>query len=343
MAVFEKNIKWVRILLYIMGGVFAFGTLFYTNSLFSDLQKEELNKVNLFAKSLKNASNIYATQNELALYLDILQMNKTIPILIFNEEGKLVDSKNIKFKNKEKELPKMSLLQLKKMQETPIKIRIGKGNFQYVYYGHSPTLVRLRYMPILQLVLLLLLVSLAYILFRNTQTSRQNQVWAGLSKETAHQLGTPISSLIAWLELMEMQNIAPDYLPEMQKDVERLKVVSNRFSHIGSTPKKTEQNIIPLLEETVNYMNLRTSKSIDIQLKTKSKSSILAVNKELFTWVIENLLKNAVDAIVNKGKITIFTEENEVSTHIDVADTFEQKARLGFGAISYKKNCGRFP
>ncbi|MBS9768423.1 MAG: HAMP domain-containing histidine kinase, partial [Flavobacteriaceae bacterium] len=279
------------------------------------------NKVNLFAKSLKSASNIQATQEELSLYLNILQMNKNIPILIFNEKGKLLDSKNVKFKLHEKKLPKATLLKIKKMQKEPIEITIGKTNFQYVYYGHSPTLQKLQYMPILQLFLILLLATLAYILFRNTQTSRQNKVWAGLSKETAHQLGTPISSLIAWLELMEAQNIAPDYLPEMQKDVERLKVVSNRFSHIGSTPKRELQNIIPLIEETVNYMNLRTSKSIIIHLASTEKTLLASVNKELFTWVIENLIKNAVDAIVNKGKITIFTKENENTTYIDIEDT----------------------
>ncbi|PVX50970.1 histidine kinase/DNA gyrase B/HSP90-like ATPase [Balneicella halophila] len=314
---YRKNI--LRSLFLIIGFFIAIGTLFYTGSLFERIAKEETEKVQLFAEALKSMSN--QEQDGLSIYWSVLQMNKNVPILIFDDNERLLQHKNIEFSPADRKLSQTQLLSKKNMISDPIEIQIGKDTKQYIYYGHSDTLRKLRYIPAIQIILIFMLIILGLIIVKHIQKANQDNLWAGLSKETAHQLGTPISSLIGWIEVLEEQNIAPNYLPEMRKDIDSLNVVSNRFSNIGSTPITCVQNIIPLVEKTIDYMEDRISHSVKIHLNKSSEIINVKVNKELFTWVIENLIKNGVDSIVQRGKITININESDKKVYIDIIDT----------------------
>lgn len=294
------------------------GTLFYSDNIFKELAIEESQKVSLFAEAMKS---IESSDNELGLYLKIMEYNETIPILVFDTTGKLVQARNISLSDDEKRMKEIDLVLERNLNTTPVIVNIGNNIQQRIYYANSRLLRSLQYFPYIQLILILLLFSIGFIFYDNIKNAEQNKVWAGLSKETAHQLGTPISSLLAWIELMKAKDDMPQFIEEIHKDVLRLKVVSDRFSNIGSKPIIKEQNIIPLIEETMNYMDFRTSSRISFQFYNKFNSVLAFVNKELFTWVIENLLKNAVDAIGNDGAISIYISENKAKIDLDISDT----------------------
>lgn len=294
------------------------GTLFYSDNIFKELAIEESQKVSLFAEAMKS---IESSDNELGLYLKIMEYNETIPILVFDAAGKLVQARNISLSDDEKRMKEIDLVLERNLNTTPVIVNIGNNTQQRIYYANSRLLRSLQYFPYIQLILILLLFSIGFIFYDNIKNAEQNKVWAGLSKETAHQLGTPISSLLAWIELMKAKDDMPQFIEEIHKDVLRLKVVSDRFSNIGSKPIIKEQNIIPLIEETMNYMDFRTSSRISFQFYNKLNSVLAFVNKELFTWVIENLLKNAVDAIGNDGAISIYITENKSKIDLDISDT----------------------
>lgn len=294
------------------------GTLFYSDNIFKELAIEESQKVSLFAEAMKS---IESSDNELGLYLKIMEYNETIPILVFDATGKLVQARNISLSDDEKSMKEIDLVLERNLNTTPVIVNIGNNTQQRIYYANSRLLRSLQYFPYIQLILILLLFSIGFIFYDNIKNAEQNKVWAGLSKETAHQLGTPISSLLAWIELMKAKDDMPQFIEEIHKDVLRLKVVSDRFSNIGSKPIIKEQNIIPLIEETMNYMDFRTSSRISFQFYNKLNSVLAFVNKELFTWVIENLLKNAVDAIGNDGAISIYITENKSKIDLDISDT----------------------
>lgn len=309
----------IRILFITLSFFIVTGTLIYTGRLFEQIANEETEKVKLFAEALKNIAN--QDEEGLNIYWSVLEMNKNVPILIFDNQGKLIQHKNVIFSEKEQKFSQNELLEKKGMNSKPIEIKIEKNNTQFIYYGYSPTLKMLRYVPFIQITLFILLIFLGFVIFRNIQDVNQNRIWIGLSKETAHQLGTPISSLIAWIELMEQQQIGTAYLPEMKKDIHSLKIVSDRFSNIGSSPTSSVQNIIPLIEETVNYMSNRISRSVKISIDKKQEVINAKINKELFIWVIENLIKNAVDAIIQRGEILIQVSEFKEQVCIDISDT----------------------
>lgn len=294
------------------------GTLFYSNNIFQKLAVIESEKVSLFAEAMKSMEE---ADNKLNLYLKIVKYNETVPILVFNSKGELLDNRNIRLSEEEKKMSEVELVVLKKLNHTPIVIDIGKHTQQRIYYANSSLLYSLQYFPLLQLFLILLLVTMGYVFYANVKRAEQNKVWAGLSKETAHQLGTPISSLLAWTEIMKTESPPPKFLNEIQKDIERLKIVSDRFSNIGSKPDIKHQNIIPPIKEIVDYMSFRSSSQVKINLISQTKTIKTFINKELFIWVIENLLKNSLDAVGNKGNIELVVSNDTHKVYIDISDT----------------------
>lgn len=207
-------------------------------------------------------------------------------------------------------------------ENDPITIELADKGKQYIFYKDSFLLVQLRYYPVIQFGIIGLFLFVAYILFSIARRSEQNQVWVGLAKETAHQLGTPLSSMMAWLELLSVKEVEPEIVAELRKDVERLDMITDRFSKIGSEAKLMRQDIAPIIEDTIEYMKKRTSRKITYEINRPQGKEIMApVNKHLFTWVIENLSKNAVDAISGNGKITVNIMETSTHVHIDLCDT----------------------
>jgi signal transduction histidine kinase len=207
-------------------------------------------------------------------------------------------------------------------ENLPIKIDLGAGIKHYIFYEESSLLKQLKYFPYVQFTAIGIFLLIAYSLFSTARRSEQNQVWVGMSKETAHQLGTPISSLMAWIELLKAKQVDESIVIELKRDVERLNTIAERFSKIGSEPKLENENIIIVLESFIEYMKKRSSKNIRFEIKSSLKENTTAkLNIPLFEWVIENLCKNAIDAMDGKGKIEIEVFESEKNIIIDFSDT----------------------
>ncbi|MCF8218061.1 MAG: HAMP domain-containing histidine kinase [Bacteroidales bacterium] len=215
-----------------------------------------------------------------------------------------------------------NLINEMKSENDPITIELAYEGKQYIYYKDSALLKQLRFYPLVQFAIIGLFLFVAYVLFSIARRSEQNQVWVGLAKETAHQLGTPLSSMMAWLELLRVKEVEPEIVNELYKDMERLDVITDRFSKIGSESKLVYQDIVPIIEDTIDYMKKRTSRKIQYTVnKPEGKEVNASVNKHLFTWVIENLSKNAIDAIDHSGEIVIDIFESKSQAFVDVSDT----------------------
>lgn len=294
-------------------------SLFYTSQLASKLAVEERKKVALFAEGIKT---IAAAPNneELNFVSNIITQDSSIPRIITDESGNIQDLKAIDtagIKNVSDFL-KQKMIEYKSLN-APIVVHYEFGSV-YIYYGESYLLSRLRYFPYAQLAIISLFLVVVIISIGTAHRSIQNQVWVGLSKETAHQLGTPISSIEGWMEIIREELPDNNYVTEMQKDVDRLKLVADRFSKVGSEPKLQIENLVPRLEEMVDYMQKRAPGKVFISFE-KTKEIVEAnISGPLFDWVIENLIRNALDAMEGIGTIIIQLKERDADVIIDVTD-----------------------
>jgi signal transduction histidine kinase len=318
---FQKR-RW-KILLLLLAVAIGVGSFFYTNWLVKKMAVEERKNVELWAKATQMAASSEISSNmDLTFLVDILNRNTTIPLIIIDSEGGILDNKNISFsaENKDKVLSR----ELKKMKEQnePIVISITETQSQYLYYRDSVLLENLKYYPIIQFAVVFLFILIAYLAFNSSRNAEQNQVWVGMSKETAHQLGTPISSLMAWVELLKMQNIDENLIQEFEKDTQRLQKITERFSKIGSIPELVPTNVAETIISTVEYLKTRSSGKVKFILDFDlNKNYEVPLNASLFSWVIENLCKNAIDAMNNSGTIQVSMTEKGDHTYIDVSDT----------------------
>lgn len=321
-----------KLLLLLIAILIGVASLLYTNWLSEKMAQEEHNKVELWAEAtqrLSNASIETGSPQMEALntdYLSFLSLvttqNTTIPIIILNADGTFNNNANISFSTVRKE--EVLKRELKKMKDysDPILIKISENNFQYLYYRESSILRNLRFYPLIQLFVIIIFIVIAYFAFAATQRAEQNQVWVGMSKETAHQLGTPISSLMAWTEILKLRNVDPELIKEFEKDTQRLEKITERFSKIGSKPELLPTNLVEVLGSSVNYLKTRSSSKVIFETSFSENENIeTPLNAALFSWVIENLCKNAIDAMGNKGKISIHLKEKEGQVFIDISDT----------------------
>ncbi len=304
------------IALFIVGA-----SIYYTNQLAGKLADEERKKVLDLAEALKTLSNPNNTNSqETAFAINIMTKNTTIPLIITTEKGQIKDNKNIDStvaisrKGLEDKLS-----EFKKMHRAIIS-DYGTGK-DYVYYGESYLLTQLRYFPYVQLTIIVLFLLVVLFALNAAHRSLQNQVWVGLSKETAHQLGTPLSSIEAWLELLRDNDANNEAVTEMQKDLDRLKLVADRFSKVGSAPQPEEENLVIRLESMVEYMQKRSPQKVTIALHTALKEVPVYISGPLFDWVMENLIRNALDAMDGKGRIDITVTNNPHQVLIDVQDS----------------------
>ena len=284
----------------------------YTTWLSHKLAIEEHKKIEIWAEATRQF--LLADENtDIDFVTSIIEGNTTIPVYMVDAEGQLLISRNAKDK-----MPSIESL------SGPIEVKISDTITQYIYYDESTLLYQLHYVPYIQFALIFVFIGIAILIIYVSNRSEQNHVWAGLCKETAHQLGTPISSLNAWEELLSQRYPQDEYLPQMRNDIERLQAVADRFSKIGSKPELIPTDIIPALERTLVYMRSRISNKVEInnswQQDTSNKIPVL-LNEPLFTWVIENVIKNAVDAMNGKGTITFALIEESKYIYIDITDT----------------------
>lgn len=299
------------------------GTIFYSNFLSKKIEVEEREKINQWVEANKFIAT--APQNvDLTLASEIQQKNIDIPIIWTNENDSIIDSRNIDT-SLIKSNPDFLNQKLKEFKSAhpPIILRLSKNPYvaDKYYYGDSRLLKQVRYYPIIQLLIVALFIFITFYAISVRNKSTQNQVWAGMAKETAHQLGTPISSLQGWVEMLKEQDGNPTISTEMEKDVNRLKLISDRFGKIGSSPQLEESDIIEQVEKMVAYIKRRSTQKVNFILDRPEDKVIARISVPLFDWVIENLLKNALDAINGQGTITIKIKNLPSRVIVDVIDS----------------------
>lgn len=322
-----------KILLLLSAIIIGVASLLYTNWLTEKMAREERKKVELWAEATKRfAEPVIESTNQAAVqrlntsYLTLLQeiaeQNTTIPIIIVDENGDFNTDANINYSESRREQVLKNELEKMKGYSEPIPIVLSDENTLYLYYRESNILRNLRYYPVVQLFVIIIFIIVAYFAFDATQRAEQNQVWVGMSKETAHQLGTPISSLMAWIELLKMQNVDPALIDEFENDTRRLEKITERFSKIGSKPELLTTNLVEVLLSTVSYLKTRSSEKVKFEMNFSEGDRVEApLNAALFSWVVENLCKNAIDAMDNNGKITFELQEKNENVLIDITDT----------------------
>lgn len=324
------RIRQVKILLVLTAVIIAVASLVVSNILVRDLSKEESNNVEVWAEAMRSLNN--ADENtDLQLVLKVLQGNNTIPVIVLDSQGNVQKdvsrNVNLKAKNEADSLVEMHDMAMS-MRNAGHVIRIdlaGDGisasDYMEVCYDESVMLRRLSYYPYVQLGVVLIFVIVAIFALMSSKRAEQNKVWVGLSKETAHQLGTPISSLMAWVEVLKETYPDDEMLPEMNKDVNRLQRIAERFSKIGSLPESKPENLNEVVEHVVEYIDKRTSSKVLLTTQLPPQPLVVNICAPLFEWVIENLCKNAIDAMDGKGHIHIVASEEEDVFMIEVSDT----------------------
>ena len=320
------RIRQVKIFLVVAAILIAVASLLVSRSLTHDLAEQEKSKMQVWAEAMKSLSA--ADENtDLSLVLKVLDENHTIPVVVLNNEGVVTEYRNIEMKarnTKDSIAFITSYGQQMKASGQVIRISLSKNHHDYidVCYDDSLMLKRIAVYPYVQLGVVLLFVIVAIFALLTSKRAEQNKVWVGLSKETAHQLGTPISSLMAWSTILKETYPDDELLPEMDKDVKRLQLIADRFSKIGSIPEPVPSCLNEVLIHVVDYMDRRTSKKIEMKTELPNEDVIINMNASLFEWVIENLCKNAVDAMGGKlGSITLRLEETDKRAIVEVSDT----------------------
>lgn len=317
----------------IISAAIGFSSVLYTNSLVERIKEREVNQINLYAKTLEYLARSDENQDYLFLLEDVINSNKTIPVILTDEANNPRNWVNIEKADKIEDPKKRNnylrnMLREMRKDHFPIKVtlRDNRGNLygtQYIYYQNSRQLTQLKYYPFVQLTIIVIFVAIAFAIFNYSRSAEQNRVWVGLAKETAHQLGTPLSSLLAWMEYLKSSYPQDKNLEELNKDIARLEMITARFSNIGSVPHLKQENVYDIVENALAYLQKRFSTKINISLSVFPSRQVTAqLNKDLFQWVMENLCKNAVDAMDGRGDIAVsIMRVNEGKVAIDIRDT----------------------
>lgn len=293
--------------------------LWNTYTFFQIFKNEERLKMNLWAQAQKTLINA-GENTEVELPLQIFSNNTSIPIIL-TENDSIINTVNIDESVVENKQKAIAFLRDLKNENEPIVIEYVPGKFQNLYYGNSALLNKLKYYPVALVLIIVLFGSLVYNFYRSTKMATQNKLWAGMAKETAHQIGTPLSSLIGWVELLKSENVDESTTFEIEKDIERLQTITDRFSKIGSEPKLENKDIVAETQQSYDYLQSRFSKQIEFSFKAPKSPIMVSLNSTLHSWTIENLVKNAIDAMKGKGKLALEIEQEGDYVKINVSDT----------------------
>ena len=317
MDIYTRKRTW-KFWLLVFAIIIGISSLFVTNSLVDSLAYEEKKKIEIWAYATNQMVNI-SDDGNFSLAIKVMESNENIPIILADENDSILNYRNLNPLNEITDEYLQKQLAIMKEQNEPIEIQVYEDYKQLLYYKDSILLTRLRYYPMFQLGLITLFMFIAYLAFSSARKAEQNQVWAGMAKETAHQLGTPLSSLLAWTELLKSKEETKDMVLEMEKDVARLETITDRFSKIGSQPTLEEVNIVHVVEEAIQYLKSRLPEKVSLELNYEKPTITIPVSVVLLNWVIENICKNAVDAMKGEGliQIQIQAQQNHVSIHIN--------------------------
>ena len=318
--VFSKNSNALRWIIVIASFIIVTLILWKTYTFFQHFKEEERTKMENW--SFAQTVFINSTTNENPeLPLKIMTSNHTTPMLVVNSDGELVNYRNIDESKISDSTYVKKLIETFKQENKPIPVMIDNKLVNTIYYGNSELLNKLKYYPLALLLIVILFVAVIFFYYNSTKNATQNKLWSGMAKETAHQIGTPLSSLIGWTEILKSEQVNPDYLHEIEKDIDRLQTITERFSKIGSLPTLEKTDII---QETINsydYLKSRASKLINFELNVPNEEISVNLNKQLYSWVIENLVKNAIDAMKGRGTLRIDIEQLENNIKVHVSDT----------------------
>lgn len=316
---YNNKERW-KLLLFIIAIGIGVGSLLYTNKLVKELSDEEEKKVELWAEATQYVLDTKKENVDLNFLLKVIENNTTIPVILADENNKILYFRNIdsvKAKRNEYLIEQIGVMKKFRM---PLTLKLENGKRNYIYYHESIILEKLTIYPYIQLSVILVFVVVSYLAFSFSRRAEQNKVWLGMSRETAHQLGTPTSSLMAWVELLKEKNHDSDLVMELEKDVIRLNIITERFSKIGSKPRLENFDLYSVISESVGYMQKRVPSSVNLQIVKPHEKILVAINKHLFGWVLENLIKNALDAVVNTGFIEIKLSIDTKKVIVDVSD-----------------------
>jgi two-component system, sporulation sensor kinase D len=335
MKTIRDTSSWLRTAFFLVAGILILGSMLFSNKLASDLAKEERKKIELWAEAVRLLTKDMAEGESMdySLNFKVMEGNTNIPVILVDSDGAILNTNNLKATAKnDKQAIEAEARKIISHNQF-IEVKFNDQYSQYVYYADSSLLRKLTYFPYIQLLVMLVFLLVTVFALNASRRSEQNRVWVGLSKETAHQLGTPISSLLAWVELLKLKNVDEKLLTEIAKDTQRLNTIAERFSKIGSKPSLTPVDIRPALENAVTYIRNRSSKKIVITTKIPDKAVFVHLNTPLFEWVIENLCKNAIDAIETAGKINIEVKTMTKYLIIDVTDSGKGIPKSNFKTV----------
>ncbi|MCC6383992.1 MAG: sensor histidine kinase [Bacteroidia bacterium] len=323
MNIYSRKQRWK---LFLLAAALLIGltSLWYTNNLVSKLAEQEHIKVELWAKAISHLSDVSLQAGDLTFALDVLQSNNTIPVLLTDSNYQVKTSINVDSIHLSDPKWVKNLINEMRSQHDSIVVRYDPVNYDLIFYKDSILLNQLRYYPFFQLAVISLFLIVSYLAFSSSRKAEQNQVWVGMAKETAHQLGTPLSSLLAWVELLKMKNKSAEHITEIEKDISRLETITERFSKIGSAPVLNREDVKVVTEHSMNYIRSRASSLIQFSLQSVPNHSHLVMaplNIHLFEWVLENIFKNAIDAMQGQGKIDVLITDQQQFVYIDITDS----------------------
>ena len=309
--------------------------LWNTYSFFNRFKNEERLKMEIVATAMKEFAKNQNLEADISLEDKIIKSNTNIPMILVDENGNIGADSYLNLDPEKAKDPAylQEQLEIMKEQNNPIEIDFAKNRTQYIYYRNSDLLNKLSYYPLTLILILALFLALIYMMFTSSKIAEQNKLWTGMAKETAHQIGTPLSSLLGWIAILKMENINDKYVNEIEKDVHRLNTIANRFSKIGSLPALKKLDIIAVTKSAYEYLEFRSSKQIAFTFESSEEKLYSNVNEELYGWVIENLIKNAIDAMLGKGKLALVISDDAKNIEINITDTGKGMAKSQFKKI----------
>ena len=309
--------------------------LWNTYSFFKRFKNEERLKMEIVATAMKEFATNQDLEADVSLEDKIIKSNTNIPMILVDENGNIGANSYLNLDPVKAKDPAFLLKQLEIMKEqnSPIEINFAKNRTQYIYYRNSDLLNKLSYYPLTLILILTLFLTVIYMMFTSSKVAEQNKLWTGMAKETAHQIGTPLSSLLGWIAILKMENVDDKYVVEIEKDVHRLNTIANRFSKIGSLPTLKKLDIIAVTKNAYEYLEYRSSKQISFRFESSKEKLYSNLNEELYAWVIENLIKNAIDAMLGKGQLTLAITADAKNIKIDITDTGKGMAKSQFKKI----------
>ena len=303
-----------------------------TFNFFNQLKENERKKMQLWADAQYNVQENNVLNSDALIndvVLRVLQSNTTTPMILYSHKEGNYDVRNIT----KKKVDTLKLVRQFSNEYQPIEVYFKEELLQTIYYGNSPIINKIKYYPASLILIILLFFTAIYFFYKTSKASEQNKLWAGMAKETAHQIGTPLSSLVGWTEILKTVDVNPEYIIEMEKDIDRLQTITERFSKVGSVPAMTKRDIVEETKIALEYLKSRSSKLIGFNLTTPDEPLMVKLNPQLYGWTIENLVKNAIDAMKGKGDITIEIGKNSKYALIKLSDTGKGISKRDFSKI----------